>query len=320
MTEKMKIWLLIAISLVVIGSMMFAAVMMVYHWDFTKISTDKYETNTYEIGEEFNAILMNTDTANIHFAASDDEMCKVVCNEQKNIKYSVKVQEGTLIIDVVDERRWYEHIGINFNASQIKVYLPATEYTSLCINEGTGNIEIPNDFTFGGIDISLSTGTVRSFASVSDLMKIKASTGDIRVENIFAGVIDLSVSTGSVTVSDVNCEGDVKINVSTGKTYIIDTKCKNVISGGSTGDFSMKNVIAEEKVAVERSTGDVNFDDSDAAEIFVKTATGDVKGSLLTDKVYITQTDTGSVDVPKTVIGGRCEIITDTGDIKITVD
>ena len=70
---------------------------------------------------------------------------------------------------------------------------------------------------------------------------------------------------------------------------------------------------------IKRSTGDVKFDGSDAAEIFIKTDTGDVTGSLLTDKVFITQTDTGNIDVPKTVNGGRCEISTDTGDIKISV-
>lgn len=81
----------------------------------------------------------------------------------------------------------------------------------------------------------------------------------------------------------------------------------------------MKNVISKEKFSIERSTGDVMFDSCDAAEILVKTDTGDIKGSLLSDKVFITQTDTGSVDVPKTVIGGKCEITTDTGDIRIKI-
>jgi len=40
---------------------------------------------------------------------------------------------------------------------------------------------------------------------------------------------------------------------------------------------------------------------------------------LLTDKVFITKTDTGSINVPDSITGGRCEIKTDTGDIKITV-
>ena len=63
----------------------------------------------------------------------------------------------------------------------------------------------------------------------------------------------------------------------------------------------------------------MRFKNSDANDIFVETDTGHVTGTLLTDKVFITQTDTGDVDIPKTVDGGRCEIITDTGDIKINI-
>lgn len=81
----------------------------------------------------------------------------------------------------------------------------------------------------------------------------------------------------------------------------------------------MSHVIATEKLSIERTTGDVEFDDSDAADIFVKTGTGDVTGSLLTDKVFITQTDTGDVDVPQAITGGRCEINTNTGDIKTKI-
>jgi len=81
----------------------------------------------------------------------------------------------------------------------------------------------------------------------------------------------------------------------------------------------LKNVNAAEKFSIERSTGDVKFDGCDAAEVFVKTDTGDVTGTLLSEKVFIVETDTGKVDVPKTVNGGRCEITTDTGDINISI-
>lgn len=96
-------------------------------------------------------------------------------------------------------------------------------------------------------------------------------------------------------------------------------RAKNVISNGSTGNISLDGVIADERLSVERSTGEVEFDGCDAAEIFVKTSTGDVIGSFLTDKVFITDTGTVSVDVPKTSGGGKCEISTSTGNIKIKI-
>ena len=320
MRMRTKVWLIIAASLVLIGCILFAGVMTTLEWDFMELSTVKYETNTYEISEVFNVISMTADTADIAFVLSDDGNCRVECHEEENVKYSVAVKDGTLVIEVVDARKWYEHIGINFGTPKITVYLPKTEYESLHIKESTGDIEIPKDFSFKDVDISLSTGDVTFNASASELIKIKTSTGDICVENIIAGSLDLTVSTGKVTVSGVICEADVTVGVSTGKAKLIGITCKNVISSGSTGDILLNDVVATEKISIERSTGDVKFDRSDAAEMFIKTNTGDVMGSLLTDKVFITQTDTGDVDVPKTVYGGRCKIITDTGDIKITIN
>ncbi len=319
MRTRTKIWLIIAASLVLIGGIIFAGVMSMLKWDFAKLSTVKYETNTYEISDTFNDISMRTDTADVIFAFSDDGKCRVVCHEDEKAKHSVTVEEDTLVISIIEEKSWYDYIGINFASPKITVYLPKTEYISLLIDESTGDVEIPKDFSFNNAEISLSTGDVKLFASASEDIKIKTSTGDIQVKNISAGTLDLSVSTGKVTVSDVICEGDIKINVSTGKTDLCDVECKNIITSGSTGDITLKNVISTEKISIERSTGDVKLDVCDAFEIFVETDTGDVTGVLLTDKIFVTESDTGSVDVPKTSIGGKCEIITDTGDIKISV-
>ena len=279
MKKSTKIWLITATSLVALGCIMFSVAMTKIHWDFTKLSTVKYETNTYEVTDDFNSISMLTDTADILFVQSDDKICKVVCYEMSDMKHTTTVQNNTLTINVTDEREWYDHIGITLGSPKITVYLPKTEYDSLAIKEDTGDIEVPKDFKFGSIDISTSTG--------------------------------------DITITGVTCEGDIVINVSTGRANLTDIKCKSFISDGSTGDISLKNVIATEKFSIERSTGDVKFDACDATEIWVETDTGDVTGKLLSEKIFITQTSTGDVHVPKSTNGGKCEITTSTGDIYI---
>ena len=285
----------------------------------TACSSMNYETNIHEINEEFNNISIKTDTADIAFVPSNDGMCRVVCYEDAKKNHSVEVQNGTLTLDGVNNKKWYDYIGINIDPPKITVYLPEAEYSSLIIEESTGDIDILRDFKFKSIDVSLSTGDVKCYASAAEAIKIAASTGDICAESISASSLDITVSTGKVTVSDMTCDGNITIGVSTGKTYLTDIVCKNLISTGRTGDISLKNVISTEKISVERSTGDVTLDRSDAAELFITTSTGDVEGSLLTDKVFITKTDTGRIDVPNSIIGGRCEITTDTGDIKISI-
>ena len=275
------------------------------------------ETNTYEIGESFESISVETGTANIIFELSDDGKCRVECREAEKARHSVSVEEGVLKIEPVDKSATY--FGIHIPLPMITVYLPEKEYASLDVDVSTGNIEIPKDLTFYDIDISASTGDVNLFANVSGTVKVKTSTGQINVENIRAHSLDLKVTTGAATVSGATLSEDAKIDVKTGKTLLTDVACKNVISNGSTGGICLKNVIASEKFTIERKSGDVEFDRSDASDIYVETKTGDVKGSLLSEKIFIVQTGTGSVNVPQTAGGGRCEITTGTGSIHITI-
>jgi DUF4097 and DUF4098 domain-containing protein YvlB len=190
----------------------------------------------------------------------------------------------------------------------------------LAIKGSTGDVKIPGDYEFARMDIHQNTGDVTCQASVADTMKIKSSTGCIRVENVNVGCMELSVTTGNIITTNVSCSGDMHVRVSTGKTSLTSVSCKNLTTDGNTGDIVLKNVVAEKKLTIERSTGYVKFEGCDAAEILVKTDTGDVTGTLLSEKVFLCRTDTGRVDVPKTTTGGLCEITTDTGDIRLTID
>ena len=157
-------------------------------------------------------------------------------------------------------------------------------------------------------------------AAVSKTAGIKASTGNIHLENTAVGALKLSTTTGKITVSGVRCQGDLTVGASTGKAELTDITCKSFTSNGTTGNISFDHVIAANGLSVERSTGDVAFDRSDAAELYIKTGTGNVKGSLLSQKVFLTKTSTGDVDVPKTTDGGNCEVKIATGNIKIRIE
>ncbi len=279
MSKKTKVWLIVAASLILVGCIIFGGIMTMLKWDFTKLSTSKFEANEYVIDENYENLSIATNTADVFLLPSENEKTSVVCVEETNMSHSVSVKDGTLVIEIVDSRKWYEHIGINFKASKITVYLPQGEY---------------------------------------GVLAVKTSTGNIDVQNITAEKLSLSVSTGKVTVSDAVCAGDIDVCVSTGKSLLTNVRCKNFTSNGSTGNISLNNVIATEKLSIARSTGNVKLDGSDATEIFVKTDTGDITGSLLTEKRFIAHTDTGRIDVPKGESGGKCEVTTDTGNIKFS--
>ena len=319
MRKKTKTWLTIAFLLTLTGCILFTGVIAALNWDFRNLSTTEYKTNTYAVREAFDSISVRTDTADVVFVLSPDDSCTVECVEEENAKHSVTVENGILTVELMDERTFADHIGIHIGSPRITVYLPEGEYGSLLIRESTGDVEIPEGLAFRQVDIALTTGDVSFKASASGLIRIKTSTGAIRAEGISAGGLDLSVTTGRVTVSQVRCRGDITIGVTTGKAYLTEITCGNLISQGSTGDISLDHVIAAETFSIRRTTGDIRFSGSDAAGIYVETSTGDVTGELLSDKNFITQTGTGDVDVPKTASGGTCDIVTGTGNIRITV-
>lgn len=319
MSKTTKIWLFIATALVALGLILFAGVLAKYDWDFSRLSTVTYVTNTYEISGEFDRISINVDTTEIEFVPTEDDFCTIVCFEPEKVKHSAIVQNGTLVIDTTDTRKWYDYICISIETPKITVYLPQNEYASLFIETDTGDINIPKDFTFEEIKIDGDTSDVGCFASVSNVLQVELSTGDINVDSITAGQLDLITTTGEITVGNVTAKNDIDVKTDTGKIKLANVSCANLVSESDTGTIALKNVVATGSFSVESDTGDVRLENSDAAEIFVKTGTGDVTGTLLSEKVFITETSTGRISVPKTTSGGKCEIITATGDIKIDV-
>ena len=317
MSKATKIWLAVAALLAIVGLVVFGAVMGGLRWNFRELSTNRYETESYTVTEAFDNISIRVNTAQVRFALSGDGSTRVECYQDAKTKHLVSVKEDTLMIRVEDKKAWYDYIGIHFGSPRVTVYLPQAEYAALVLEGSTGDVELPGNLRFASADISLSTGEVDWYASVSGLLKIKTSTGDIGVENTKVGAMELKVSTGEIEVSNVTCQGDVNIKVSTGETELEGLSCSNLTSTGSTGHISLERVLVEEKLSIERSTGDVEFVRSDAGEILVKTNTGDVRGSLLSEKVFITHTDTGRANVPGTTTGGRCEITTNTGNIRL---
>lgn len=322
MKRSTVIWIITAVSLAVIGAAIAVGSMFALGWDFMKLNTENTESKTFAVEEKFFDISVNVPTQDIVFAFAEDGVCKVVCTEQKSMRYSVEVKDGVLTVNRVDTRKWYDYIGsiafLSRDAS-VKIYLPESRYSLLTVKGGTGDIIIPKDIGFDSASIFASTGDIKCSASVSGLLQIKLSTGDIKIVGGVEGGLDLTATTGDITVNNADCKSDIKIALSTGEVRMSDVNCKSLTSAGSTGDMALKNVIAAAGFTLTRSTGDIRFDGCDAGEITVKTSTGDVTGSLLTEKIFFTETSTGEIKTPKCLSGGKCEIKTSTGDIILDV-
>lgn len=315
----MKKWIITAVALVIVGAIVSFGAASAVHFNFEKLGSVKYETNTYAVTERFSEIFVTASTEMVSFRPAENGKCAVVCLVEENIKHEVAVIDGTLTIKPIENQNPSLHFGLFPKSAEITVYLPESVYSDLRIETDTGDINIPADFAFDSIAIKGNTSDVTCLASAKNGIEIALSTGDVSISDVAAGSVDLKTTTGGICSESVKCEGDVHIRVDTGKVKLQDMTCRNLTSEGTSGDIALDHVVAAGTFSIIRDTGDVEFDESDAAAIFVKTNSGDVIGSLLTEKEFITETDTGKVEVPKSITGGRCEISTDTGDIRIEV-
>ena len=312
--------LLIALCLIIAGAVIFGIALAAGGWDLSALDGVEYRTVTVDIDESFTDIAIDTDTEDIAFVPSEDGRCRVVFVEREKEEHSASVKDGVLEIALKDTRKWYDHFTLfSFKDTKVTVFLPGGGYGKLTIKESTGDISIPGDYGFESADITVSTGDVGLGASVSGLLRVAADTGSIRAEDLSAGEIDIKVTTGGVTLRNVICEGDMAVRVSTGRTNLANVTCAGFKSAGSTGRIILENVICADMMEIERSTGSVELDRCDAAQIGIRTDTGSVTGTLMSDKVFIARSSTGRVDVPETTSGGECRIFTSTGNIIIGI-
>lgn len=276
-----KKWIITGVIFLGVGVLICTIMLVTLGFDFKKLSKVTYVTNTYDVKENFKNITIKGDTEKISFVLSEDDECKVVCREDENNLHEVKVDGDTLIVKSKNKKHWHFNIGIAMESPEITIYLPKEEYKLLKIESDTGDVNIPKDFKFSDISIKLDTGDV---------------------------------------ISDASVEGEINIMTDTGSISVTDTSAERLKLDTDTGRISMINVIASGEFNLSSDTGNVKFDSCDADTIYVKTDTGNVSGSLLSDKIFTADSDTGSVDVPKTNDGGKCEIKTDTGNIKIQIE
>ncbi len=339
MRGKTKTWIITAAALVVVGALIFVGAMTAVGWDFTGLGSSRYETNTYTLSESFSDISAAVNTADVEFLPSEDATCRVVCYERENGSYAATVKDGKLTVSEKRERKWYESL-FNFGHDKISVYLPSGAYSALDIEVSTGDVSINGGLTFGDVVISVSTGEVRitdtacqslksngstgyvylKNLSVTGKVSVERSTGAITALGLTTREVELEATTGKIELSDSTALEKISLNVNTGKAVVSDVSCSAFKSEGDTGDIILKNTVVDGVLSIERDTGDVKFERSDATEIFVETDTGSVTGTLLTDKIFISRSETGRVDVPSGTVGGRCEITTDTGDIIISIN
>ena len=322
MKTGVKTALILAAVLLATGVILIAAVLFHTNFQWKTVFPDNSVEKIYPVNEAFTDIQIQTNTDNVRFERAEDGVCRIECRESDRIIHTVTVKDDVLTVTQnTNNKEWYKNlVRINWEEWNTVIYLPETVYGSLTVSTDTGDIGIPQDFTFGEVKLSSDTGDISFFAAAQNGLSAESDTGDVAVEGVNPEKLAVSTDTGTISLSSVQTEGSVEVKTHTGRITFSNVRCGSVAASATTGDVQMNDLIVSGEMNVKTDTGDVAFSRCDASSLEIYTDTGDVSGTLLSDKVFITQTNTGKINVPETLSGGSCKITTDTGDIRITIE
>ena len=314
MKKRTMIALIVAAALIITGG-----IILVLGLFFAGGSNGESKLVRQEITiqEHFDTVAIDTDDCDVKFAMfSGRDDCMVEVHSYKNVKHTAAVENGTLKIQMVDERNWTDHVNIGWTESmRMTVYLPAAEYESLQVRTASGDITLGQQPVFLETQLRTNTGDISCVGVSGDVLDCLTSTGDITVQNSAPNILKLQSDTGDFKVSVVAGD-EIHLKTDTGEVEVQNANAKTVICTTDTGDVELEKVLAEDYLQVFTDAGDIHITNSDAVTANIETNTGDVSGNFLTPKWFSAFSDTGDVTVPNTPEGGECRIESNTGDIK----
>lgn len=320
MSSNTKKIIILIIGVVVISWLMSALCgISTIGFGFLNRNSSRGAEKTWTVKGSFSDIGIESKVSDIRIYKARDNNTKVTWTGNKTMKLSVNNRHGKLIIGEKYRLPWFLRIGIHTGSSVISVYLPKSEYDSLAAESDTGSISIPAGFTFKSAAVETDTGSIEVQAKISKQLKAESDTGRITVTGVSPEKTDLKSDTGAITLSNVRNSSEVKVKTATGRIGLTDVKCGDLDVKSDTGSVTLNNVIASGKITAETDTGSISLDRCDAAELDLESDTGAIKGTLLSNKIFVTKSDTGKISVPETSSGGICRIETDTGNISFEI-
>lgn len=295
MSKAKVAFLIIAILLIIAGGTLFG---VCYAKGARFDNNIEYSAKSYDFTEDFDNINLKLDITTVEIVKG--ESTKVEATETSKYYHEVKIVDNTLTIESKDVSKWYEKFYVFSPKYKLKLTLAKNTYNSFVSSNHVGALSFNSPFTFTNVDIN-------------------GSTSNIAFTELNAKNVKINTGTGSVEIDKGAISEEIKVSTSTGGIVLKNITAKNVRTSSSTASNSLDNVIASSEITSSTSTGSIRFDGIDAPFIKMEASTGSIIGSVLTEKVFVASSSTGSVNVPNTNNGGKCELKTSTGSINVII-
>ncbi len=293
-----RAFIIIALVLILIGTVVICAAFAVSGFDFKKLSTVTFESKVHQLSEEVNSLdvsIMN----DLRIESSPDGVCRVISYESNRVSHLVSVENGVLKIEAEDKtsfRKWWENISITAESEWVTVQLPEEKYDGLKIKTMSGDIGIVSDLSYGEVTIESTSGDVFAVGEMGSL-KVKSTSGDVEI-------------------SYASVNGNAEVKTTSGDVEIKSTSSSDLQIRSTSGEIELDDVKSAGNLSIKTTSGDIELDGCSADEsVTLESTSGDIGGKLVGSWSFITDTKSGNVRLPIGSSEKECRIKTTSGNI-----
>lgn len=249
MSNWLKILLIIATSLLVIGLAICICAIFALDFDFSQMKTySDYQSKEY-ITENADYHQINVDDVanDVQIIKSDDDQIHVYYFESINEAYDIDDVNGILTVSYDADDIPFFHWNFSFSDrdTDLIISIPESYIGSLQVETVSGDIEIL-DMTTDELEISSVSGELDiNNTEIDGKFSCETVSGDIELDNILAYDIELSSTSGEISANILGNSGNYRIDCSS-------------VSGDILVDRGSE--AAEKRLSAETISGDIDIE------------------------------------------------------------
>lgn len=344
-SKKTALW--VAVGSILLGALLIFISLSLLGFDFEELRTYNATIKVYPLEEDFRNISILADECNVEFCVTDEGNDRVVCPETEKVTHEVVIENDTLVIKRIDNRKWFEQFGIYWDnvPVTITVFLSETEYESLYVRSESGDISVSDSFAFTDAELLSTSGNISCHAVIQEKLALETASGDITVSGQNPAMsnqtfLDLEAATisGEIELTDlilqelyanstsgdldlrVGVSGEALLSTVSGETEIESSVMGTLTIGSTSGDIGLTDVLVNGHMQIETTSGELSLQNSDAATLKLTSVSGDIICVLKTAKHIVTDTTSGNITVPDSdSSAGLCETNTTSGNIEVRI-
>lgn len=241
--------------LLLIGALLCVGAFAVNGFSFDGLENVSYEAVTYMPEGAFDRLDVSAVDAEIHIQPAQDGICRVVCDEREDARYSVEVQDGALTVR--SGVNWRAGIHFNLKTPLLMIELPERAYAELKVHSVSGDIDL--------------------WRLRIDALAIDTTSGEVGLEKLTLGSLDVETVSGDVEMTDSAASGDVTIRTTSGEIELENADAANLYITSVSGDVK-GSLCSGKSFDVRTVSGDVKLPQSVPGGAFkASTTSGDVE-------------------------------------------